>query len=97
MLSVTDNDPTMGVCVPVVEPRKALGVGAPLARIVVSDCAEYTEVPPEGAIGDAAVSRLDLGVFNPTDEREESRSDGLISGLLCSSSWLGTLGELGEE
>lgn len=78
---MTDNDLTVGVCVPVTEPCRVLGVGAPLALIVESDRVEYTEVPPEGTSGDAAVSGLDLDDSNSADEREGSRTDGLFPEL----------------
>ena len=71
----------MDLVLPVTEPCRVLGVGAPLALIVESDRVEYTEVPPEGTSGDAAVSGLDLGDSNAADERDESRLDGLFPEL----------------
>lgn len=84
MLPLTDNDPTSGLCVPVVEACSVLGVRAPLALTVDSDCVEYTDVPPGGTTGLAAVGRSNRGVCKLAEEVcEERKSDGLSVGLLC--------------
>lgn len=76
-----DDDPMSGVCVPV-GVCSVLGVRAPLVLIVDSDCVEYTDVPPGGTFGVAAVGRLNRGVPKRADEREERRLDGLPVELL---------------
>lgn len=84
MLPLTDNDPTSGLCVPVVEACSVLRVRAPLALTVDSDCVEYTDVPPGGTTGLAAVGRSNRGVSKLAEEVcEEHKPDGLFVGLLC--------------